>query len=194
MPRGILVYFSIVAAGTMTGPVVGQALGQTPGQAVPQAKTFRPPKMPWGDPDLEGLWPGSVNIPLQRPANMGNRNTLTEQEFAARDEAERKRVADGHWIEYYPASYQASLVVDPPDGRIPPMTPEAAKRNKEMRDGLGPPSLAGVEQRADSWEDFDLWGRCTSPRGSLAPLLPRKSLQQGTRTDSSSAGICGDPQ
>src|ERR1700724_974305 len=111
----------------LTGIVAAQA--PTPAKG---PKVYVPAKTAWGDPNLQGLWPGSVNIPLQRPAGMGTRSTLTEQEFAARDAAERKRVADGHWIEYYPASYQASLVVDPPDGRIPPMTPEAEKRNKAM--------------------------------------------------------------
>ncbi len=78
-----------------------------------------PPKTPWGDPDLQGLWPGSVNIPLQRPENMGDRDTLTAQELKARDAASKQRVATGTWIEYYPASTQASLVVDPKNGRLP---------------------------------------------------------------------------
>ena len=122
MPRKTLVCMGLFAAATITGPLAAQS---TPSVKQAQSKTCKPPKTAWGDPDLSGLWPGSVNIPLQRPATMGTRSTLTEQEFAARDAAEKKRVADGHWIEYYPASYQASLVVDPPDGRIPPMTTEA---------------------------------------------------------------------
>src|SRR5438093_820784 len=64
------------------------------------AKAYTAPKTPWGDPDLQGNWPGSVNIPLQRPANMGERATLTEQEVAERDAASKKRVASGTWIEY----------------------------------------------------------------------------------------------
>ena len=143
-------------------------------------KSYTPPKTPWGDPDLQGLWPGSVNIPLQRPASMGTRATLTEKEFQDRDSSERKRVENGHWIEYYPASYQASLIVDPPDGRLPPMTPEAEKRNREMRDGLGPPSLGGVDRRADSWEDFDLWGRCIT-KGLIGSMLPGNLYNKGNQ-------------
>jgi len=143
-------------------------------------KTYAPPKTPWGDPDLQGLWPGSVNIPLQRPASMGTRATLTEKEFQDRDAAERTRVENGHWIEYYPASYQASLVVDPPDGRLPPMIPEAEKRNREMRDGMGPPSLGGVDRRADSWEDFDLWGRCIT-KGLVGSMLPGNLYNKGNQ-------------
>jgi len=96
----------------------------------PKPRAYVPPKTPWGDPDLQGLWPGSVNIPLQRPENMGDRDTLTAQELKARDAASKQRVATGTWIEYYPASTQASLVVDPKNGRLPPMTAEAEARNK----------------------------------------------------------------
>jgi hypothetical protein len=174
MQRKMFICIGILAAGTIGGSLAGQS--RTPAQT----KGYKPPRTPWGDPDLQGHWPGSVNIPLQRPASMGTRSTLTEQEFAARDAAERKRVADGHWIEYYPASHQASLVVDPPDGRIPPMTPEATKRNKEVRDGLGPPSLGGVEQRADSWEDFDLWGRCIT-KGLIGSMLPGNLYNKGNQ-------------
>lgn len=147
--------------------------GQTP-------KAYTPPKTPWGDPDLQGLWPGSVNIPLQRPASMGERDQLTEKEVAERDSASKVRVANGTWIEYYPASSQASLVVDPKNGRLPPMTPEAEKRNKAVRDGLGPPTLSSPEQRAESWEDFDLWGRCIT-KGLVGSMLPGNLYNKGNR-------------
>jgi hypothetical protein len=150
------------------------ALGQT------SKKPYTPPKTPWGDPDLQGLWPGSLNIPLQRPESFGERNTLTDAELAARDKAETQRVENGHWIEYYPATRQASLIVDPKNGRLPPMIPEAAKRNGEMRDGLGPPSLAGVEKRANSWEDFDLWGRCIT-KGLIGSMIPGNLYNKGNQ-------------
>src|SRR5450631_3609072 len=85
----------------------------------PKPRVYVPTKTPWGDPDLQGLWPGSVNIPLQRPDNMGDRDTLTEQETKARDAAGKQRATTGTWIEYYPASSQASLVVDPKNGKLP---------------------------------------------------------------------------
>ena len=151
-----------------------------PAKPKPAAKAYTPPKTPWGDPDLQGLWPGSLNIPLQRPASFGERNVLTDKELADRDAAEAKRVEGGHWIEYYPATRQASLVVDPKDGRLPPMLPEAAKRNREMRDGLGPPSLGGVEKRADSWLDFDLWGRCIT-KGLIGSMLPGNLYNKGNQ-------------
>ena len=54
---------------------------------VPQpAAGFVQPKTPWGDPDLQGFWPGvdMVGVPRQRPARVGTRNVLTEEEFAKR--------------------------------------------------------------------------------------------------------------
>jgi len=143
-------------------------------------KAYVPPKTPWGDPDLQGLWPGSVNIPLQRPENMGDRDILTEQELKARDTAGKQRATTGTWIEYYPASSQASLVVDPKNGRLPPMTPEAEARNKAVRGGLGPPTLSSPEVRADSVEDFDLWGRCIT-KGLVGSMLPGNLYNKGNR-------------
>ena len=155
------------------------AAGLVAAQA-PKPKAYVPPKTPWGDPDLQGLWPGSVNIPLQRPENMGDRDTLTEQEVKARDAASKQRAATGTWIEHFPASSQASLVVDPKNGRLPPMTPEAEARNKAVRGGLGPPTLSSPEQRADSVEDFDLWGRCIT-KGLIGSMLPGNLYNKGNR-------------
>lgn len=165
----------------MAAPLAAQT---APAPAKPKsaapAKAYTPPKTPWGDPDLQGLWPGSLNIPLQRPESFGERNVLTDEELKSRDKAEEQRVENGHWIEYYPATRQASLIVDPKNGRLPPMLPEAAKRNREMRDGLGPPSLGGVEKRADSWEDFDLWGRCIT-KGLVGSLIPGNLYNKGNQ-------------
>jgi hypothetical protein len=167
-------------------PAVAQnSSSATPVKKAPEAKAaaakpFTPPKTPWGDPDLQGLWPGSLNIPLQRPASFGERNVLTDEELAARDKAEAQRVETGHWIEYYAAVRQASLIVDPKNGRLPPMTPEASRRNRELRDGLGPPSLGGVDKRANSWTDFDLWGRCIT-KGLIGSMIPGNLYNKGNQ-------------
>ena len=42
------------------------------------------PKTPWGDPDLQGVWPGNMGVPMQRPVALGTRTTLTDEEFAKR--------------------------------------------------------------------------------------------------------------
>ena len=46
--------------------------------AAAQTKTYTPPKTAWGDPDLQGIWPGNVGVPMQRPANLGERTTLNQ--------------------------------------------------------------------------------------------------------------------
>src|SRR5450755_824489 len=49
------------------------------------------PKTPWGDPDLQGMWPGNMGVPLQRPEGLGTRATLTDAEFAQKEAQARKQ-------------------------------------------------------------------------------------------------------
>ena len=103
--------------------------------------TWTPPKTSWGDPDLQGQWPATANIPMQRPASLGERAELTDEELAQRESQAQKQAEDDSEefakgsatspsillpIGWSTASRirQASLVVDPPNGRIPPLTPE----------------------------------------------------------------------
>ncbi len=152
-----------------------------PGQA---GKTWTPPKTPWGDPDLQGIWPSTdmIGVPMQRDAKLGDRTVLTDEEFAQREtqskrqaEADRELFAKentpvginppGYWIERGKPNRQTSLVVDPPDGRIPPLTPEGKKQaddRAELRKQRGP---------SDSWEDHSLYDRCIS-RGVMGSILP----------------------
>ena len=69
----------------LTGVVVaGQApvvAGQAPGEATAfkaPAPTYTPPKTPWGDPDLQGVWDNHSDVPMQRPANLAGKRTFTE--------------------------------------------------------------------------------------------------------------------
>ena len=155
--------------------------------AMAQAKkAWTPPKTPWGDPDLQGQWPATANIPMQRPASFGTRNVLTDQELAQRQlQAERQSESDtqefttgkenvtinppGYWVEHGKPSLQASLVVDPPDGRIPSMTEQGRKFVEAMREGRGPGQH--FPDKVDSWLDFDIYSRCVT-RGMLSSMLP----------------------
>src|SRR5215470_12731433 len=121
------------------------------------AQTYTPPKTPWGDPDLQGIWPSTamVGVPFERPAQYGNRLYLTEDEFKQRQkEAEHQSELDNEsfsvdnvkqdvlamgdvggptspppfWLERGEPSRQSSLIVDPPEGHLPPMTPEGQRR------------------------------------------------------------------
>ena len=150
------------------------------------------PRTPWGDPDLQGKWPSTdmVGTPMQRDTKLGTRNLLTKEEYrqvqerfarqAAQDEAdfdiEHATATPGgdvggpvspppHWLERGKPQYQASLIVDPPDGRTPALTPQAQKRQaaaRETREGRGP---------ADSYTDRSLYDRCIS-RGIAGSILP----------------------
>jgi len=151
------------------------------------AKPFTPPKTAWGDPDLQGLWPASAQIPMQRPAALTKETSLSDAEIARRKEQFAKQAeqdneefapANGgtvsinppsYWVERATPNKQTSLVVDPPDGRIPALTPEARQRMQALRGGRGPGSH--FPDLVNSWEDFDIYSRCIS-RGMLSSMLP----------------------
>jgi len=172
--------------------LVALAVAPLAGQAA--KSTYKAPRLPWGDPDLQGVWPSTdmVGVPLQRASNFGERNLLTDEEFRARqaaaaqqtdednadfsiDKVSAEQEARGtvggpvspppHWLERGKPSYQASLIVDPPDGRMPPQTPEGQTRfraQQAARAGRGP---------ADSYEDRSLYDQCIT-RGVMGSVLP----------------------
>ncbi len=96
-----------------------------------------PATTPWGHPDLEGIWLDVYSTPLERAPGIGEREFATEEERAARDQAALARppiLPSGAYNTVYtsarPAGPRTSLVVDPPDGRIPALTPEQVRRNE----------------------------------------------------------------
>src|SRR3954462_10306490 len=150
------------------------------------AKPWTHPKTPWGDPDLQGVWPGNMGVPMQRPLTQGERATLTDEEFAKKQEKAKKqaqadaessaasdsRVGIGppsYWTERGKPTRQTSLIVDPANGRLPELTPEAVKYRKEARNGKGLPGAWNGS--ADSWEDLNIYYRCIS-RGLLGSVIP----------------------
>jgi hypothetical protein len=147
------------------------------------AKTTKAPRTPWGDPDLQGFWatPSTVATPLERPEGAGEE--LSDEERAAREEWVRNRRdtsdqvrrfnprADpvGNYNDFWTPeeaamSRRTSLIVDPPNGRVPALTPEAQKRNAEQAEAR--------RQRgtADNPEDLGVWSRCIARVG--APIVP----------------------
>lgn len=120
-------------------------------------------RTPWGDPDLQGVWSGVdlIGVPLERDPKFGTRNILTDDEFNAR----RARLlvsASSNNIEAtnfgaesemaQTRSHQASLIVVPADGRLPPRT-DAAKLRPRGRSSFSPGPF-------DSVADFGLFDRC----------------------------------
>src|SRR5512145_1330257 len=166
---------------------------------IPQpAPGFVTPKTPWGDPDPQGFWPGveMVCVPLQRPTRFGTRNVLTEEEFAQRAKdiktEEESLLAEidvftaeinpncaircptspqPHWQETGKPSRQASLIIDPPDGRQPPLSAEGQKRQAENQAAQRARRERLQGREADSYTDRSLYDRCIT-RGPIGSLLP----------------------
>ena len=99
-----------------------------------------PSRAPDGHPDVQGVWYFGSATPLERPRQFSDKPVLTAEEAAAfeRQEAERiGRTATVHppdWLDYgtdVVPDRRSSLIVDPPDGRVPPLTPEGRQRATE---------------------------------------------------------------
>jgi hypothetical protein len=113
-------------------PVVAQAPADRTA-----AGTGPAPKTAWGHPDLQGIWLDEFDTPLERPAQYANREFLTEQERAALDEGRREPEGNnysGLYTSVKPTARRTSLVVDPANGRIPALTPQAQERNRREQE------------------------------------------------------------
>jgi len=191
--RAVLIGVGAMAFGACTSQS-GDSAAAGAETAASAGGAYKVPRTSWGDPDLQGIWPGTamVGVPMQRDEKLGTRNWLTEEEFQAReiqfakqseqdnadfDLAHAAETPGGdvggpvspppHWLERGKPQYQASLIVDPPDGRMPPVTGAAQDRQaalRKAREGRGP---------ADSYTDRSLYDRCITRAlvGSLTPAI-----------------------
>ena len=127
------------------------------------------PRTPDGRPDLQGIWNNSTQTPLQRPAALGMKQVYSDEELARlrlRDHDAAPPDGDPgtynqFWWEEGGLLKQTALIVDPPDGRISPLTPEGERRRKAR--------TARGDDRNDNPEERNLAERCIT-RG--APKLP----------------------
>ena len=130
------------------------------------------PKTPWGDPDLQGVWSSDdATMPMSRPMNVNGRLYLNDEEFAARQKQIQTGVSNAeNAVGSFRGDFarrafrQTSLIVDPPDGRMPPPTEDAKKRAAPRDQGTfgnGP---------FDSCEDFTLYDRCIT-RGIVGSVM-----------------------
>jgi hypothetical protein len=134
------------------------------------------PRTPWGHPDIGGVWSSDDmrGIPRERPDEFGTRRFLTDEEYAKRVERdEQTRKQEGSRVGAFRNDVgtrtfrQTSLVVDPPDGKIPALTPEGQKRSAaRIRGSFG-------EGPFHTTEDFTLYDRCITRGvvGSLGPAI-----------------------
>jgi hypothetical protein len=141
------------------------------------------PRTPWGDPDIQGTYTNTYEngTPFERPNELAGRkleDIKGEELVALRKKIQQGTVdnfegpihAPNNWwqdnLDLHRGS-QAWLVVDPPDGKIPPLTPEAQRRIAERAaarkaSGRGP---------ADSYTDRSLYDRCIT-RGLPGSMMP----------------------
>jgi hypothetical protein len=156
-------------------PLVITAFGDQP------APPYVTPRTSWGDPDLQGVWSSDDNagIPMSRPEQYGERLYLNEQEYTERAERVARGVeqAENEATSSFRSDFarrafpQTSLIVDPPDGRLPAFTAEGLKRPMPRGTyGNGP---------LDSYTDFSLYERCIT-RGIAGSAL-RVIYGNGTR-------------
>jgi hypothetical protein len=140
------------------------------------ASTFKAPRTPWGDPDLQGTWPSGplMTVPFERPPDFGTRAVLSAEEVAARDAAIDRAVStpappqaflQPFWNEYGRAPALTSLIVDPENGRLPDMTTDGARRAREWQMKAAPNyPYAGPQ-------DMRPYDRCIT-RGVLGSAFP----------------------
>jgi hypothetical protein len=175
--------------------VLASAVVSSQGQSASGTQApYSPPKTSWGDPDLQGIWPGtdSVGVPFERPERFGTRLFLTDAELKEREQQAVKQeeldvldfdlqkppaeiVALGdvggvtspppHWLERGVPSRQTSLIVQPTNGRMPAMTPEGAARQKTAGGTY-------VKQTGfNSASELGPYDRCIS-RGVVGSMMP----------------------
>ena len=147
------------------------------------------PRTPWGDPDLRGTYTSdnSIGVPFERPTQYGDRAELTDEEYAAKVDANDEQIAKDqnplpesefssedpsainasrHWLERPETPSRAtSLVVDPPNGRLPELTPAGQQRLAERR------GRRGRGQLPASYTDFSNYDRCLT-RGLVGSIVP----------------------
>jgi hypothetical protein len=168
----------------VTIPVSGQApstAGRTNGAP---AKPYTAPRTPDGQPDLQGFWTNSTYTPLERPKDVTKEYyTPEEAEAAIKQASDRESeqtvpgtTADVHYDfsqfgldrsqSTFTRSLRTSLIVDPPDGRIPPMTPEGEKRVAER--AAARKALGG---QYDAVENMPIGSRCIIMAGAGPPMM-----------------------
>src|SRR5690348_11089414 len=140
----------------------------------PARKTWTPGRTPDGQPDLQGVWTNPTITPFERPAELAGKATLTSAEAAALEKKAAENRVDraptegdvGTYNQFWfdsgtkvVSTRQTSLVVDPPNGRVP-VKPEA----EEKRD-------FNLAHNADSYEYMSTWDRCIT-RGIPGAMFP----------------------
>ena len=177
-PKALLVLAIAAGAVALVVPLGGQSPNR-----------YTVPRTPWGDPDLQGVWNDATSTPLQRPGGLGKEvlsdeeaadfqktlaNDLTRDRRDGGPEVDVNRAYNDHWMDArrlkITADHRTSLIVDPPDGRIPALVPLSPERQRlrAARDAAGARFQAGLP---DDFSDMSLPVRCII-RTDSPPYLP----------------------
>jgi hypothetical protein len=156
-----------------TAPAAAQAADSAEAHAAVRTNpSWKPPLTRWGHPDLQGIWTTDDmrGVPQQRAAEFGDRQYLSDEEFAerfsrregARETQDRGAVGTFRNEEGTRTFGYTSMVIDPPDGRIPAALPAARERRVAGTFGVGP---------FNTMDDFSLYDRCIT-RGVVGSFTP----------------------
>jgi len=181
MSHRFLVFAGVAALASLAAAPVAAQTATTAAKAAPK-RGGTPPRTLWGEPDLQGVWDFATITPLERPRELAGKEILTEKEAAEfeRETLERRnpdrrdggaaadvgRAYNQFWWDYgtkVVGTNRTSLIVDPPDGRVPPLTPEAKERADARAQVLRRPP-AGPEDR-------NLWERCILGGNTGPPMV-----------------------
>jgi hypothetical protein len=199
------ILFSIALLAAFGAIGSGQAANAKVRPAIPPGKEnffigtpagWAPPKTPWGDPDLQGIYPENFvgSVPFQRCANAGrgrgggapcdpNKEFLTEEEYKAAvnryekapnqfQQAANEGQAGREFLrgvtDPEPPQRQTSFIFDPPNGKVPALTPEGKRIGDAMKSSW---AVAGEQLTFDSYLDFDVKDRCVT-HGMPASMFP----------------------
>jgi len=172
----------MVAVAFIPEPVSGQTSGaskKTGATTAGPAKAWVPPRTSEGKPDLQGIWDFRTLTPLERPDNFSGRDVLTSEEAVQLEERAAQSRVDRAPPKGNPGTYnqfwfdfgtkvtptnRTALIVDPPDGKVPAMTPDGQKRAAERAEKMRRPAT-GPEDRA-------LYERCILGFNSGPPMIP----------------------
>ncbi len=159
---------SVLAVCLAAVPLASQTVSQGDGTTGVE-QTGMPMRTAWGDPDLQGVWSYASLTPLQRPSELADKKFYTQEEAAVRNAAVTvDRSPEAGSVGTYNALWfdrgrvdpglRTSLIVDPPNGRLPPLTPEGQARVAERAERRR-------DHPADSWLDRSAWDRCITYHG-----------------------------
>jgi hypothetical protein len=156
MNHRVLMLMGVLAAGIVLGTLAATANAQKA-----TSRSWSAPRTPWGDSDLQGIWTNATATPLERPKELEGKQVLTDAELAERDRKVAQENSTDNaplvgnpgshnefWRERGKLGKRTSLLVDPPGGKLPPLTPEGQKAQTQLAEARKTSPADGPESRS----------------------------------------------